>query len=376
MTSGGAVAHPDRMGGADDLYERSALRWHRFSDWLAANFGDLVLASLAAAAIALVLIALRGVGRRLIRPRGDGETPTPLPPGQPVIVSWRIVFGRALAKTSLVFIVMVAVKLVSSQANAPWTLQRAIDILFIVTAALQAAIWGRELTIGFIEQRVGERDKESTLGSAMGIVRMLVTVTLFTIAIILILDNLGVNVTGLVAGLGIGGIAIGLAAQGIFRDLFAALSIVFDRPFRRGDVIKFDQITGTVEEIGVKSTRIRSASGEQVVVSNARLLEKEVHNFARLSRRRHSLAFTIAYATPPELAARIPEIVRDIVARHKKASFVQCGLTALGAAGIEHELQFDLRSADNQEMFAVRAAVGTEILAAFAREGIAFAEPV
>jgi small-conductance mechanosensitive channel len=101
------------------------------------------------------------------------------------------------------------------------------------------------------------------LGSAIGIIRLLVTVALFAIAIILILDNLGVNVTGLVAGLGIGGIAIGLAAQGIFKDLFSALSIIFDRPFRRGDTITFDQTTGTVEQIGLKSTRIRSLGGKR-----------------------------------------------------------------------------------------------------------------
>src|SRR3546814_14407792 len=97
-----------------------------------------------------------------------------------------------------------------------------------------------------MQHRVGTEDESSTRGSAIGIIRLLVTIALFAIAIILILDNLGVNVTGLIAGLGIGGIAIGLAAQGIFSDLFAALSIIFDRPFRRSDAIPFDQPTGPV----------------------------------------------------------------------------------------------------------------------------------
>src|SRR6476646_4777790 len=109
-----------------------------------------------------------------------------------------------------------------------------------------------------IARRVGDNPGESTLGNATSIIRVLVSVALFALAIVVILDNLGVNVTALVAGLGIGGIAIGLAAQGIFSDLFAALSIVFDRPFRRGDIIRFGTTTGTVERIGLKTTRIRA----------------------------------------------------------------------------------------------------------------------
>src|SRR5690606_18373644 len=99
-----------------------------------------------------------------------------------------------------------------------------------------------------------------TLSNAMALIRVLVTVALFAIATVVVLDNLGVNVTGLVAGLGIGGIAIGLAAQGIFSDLFAALSIIFDKPFRRGEIITYDQTTATVERIGLKSTRLRAVS--------------------------------------------------------------------------------------------------------------------
>ena len=135
-----------------------------------------------------------------------------------------------------------------------------VHALFVIAFAIQAAIWARELVLGYIEHRVGADDGHTTLGSAVGIIRLLATVALFAIAIILILDNLGVNVTGLVAGLGIGGIAIGLAAQGIFSDLFAALSILFDKPFRRGDSIKFGDVSGNVEQIGLKTTRVCARS--------------------------------------------------------------------------------------------------------------------
>jgi len=121
-----------------------------------------------------------------------------------------------------------------------------------------------EIVLGLIQRRAAEGHNE-TLSNAMGIIRLLISVALFAIAAIVILDNMGVNVTGLIAGLGIGGIAIGLAAQGIFSDLFASLSIIFDRPFRVGETIKYDMSTATVERIGLKSTRLRSVNGELLV---------------------------------------------------------------------------------------------------------------
>ncbi|RJT23280.1 hypothetical protein D5I55_10705 [Chakrabartia godavariana] len=127
-------------------------------------------------------------------------------------------------------------------------------------------------------------DDDVNISSALGIIRLLVSFAVFAIATVLILDNLGVNVSGLVAGLGIGGIAIGLAAQGIFSDLFAALSIIFDKPFRVGDTITYSgkegMVTGTVEEIGLKSTRIRAITGELRIIGNTSLLAQEVTNYA------------------------------------------------------------------------------------------------
>src|SRR3546814_19568061 len=117
----------------------------------------------------------------------------------------------------------------------------------------------------------------------------------------------------LIAGLGIGGIAIGLAAQGIFSDLFAALSSIFDRPFRRGDAITFDQTTGTVEHIGLKTTRIRSLGGEEVVISNANLLNTKIQNWALLERRRTVMAFGVIYQTPTDLLPRHPDEDRQTV---------------------------------------------------------------
>jgi small-conductance mechanosensitive channel len=350
---------------AHNLWERSAERWNEVADWVTANSLDVALSAVAAALVALALVALRIFGHRLIRDRDE-------------TTSWRTVFGRALSKTGLFFITMAAIKLVSGQTDAPPVLQRPIDILFIVAAAFQAAVWGRELILGFIEYRVGEAEEEQgRLASAIGIVRLLVTVTLFAIAIILILSNLGVNVTGLVAGLGIGGIAIGLAAQGIFSDLFAALSIIFDRPFRKGDTVTFGSppTTGIVEHIGLKTTRIRSLGGEQVVVSNANLLNQQLQNWALLERRRVVMQFGIIYQTPPEQLAQVPHEVKAILDRQDLAAFQRCHAFQFGASSIDFELVFHVESPSFTDMMQVRQELVVGMARRFAELGIDFAYP-
>ncbi|MGZ8360902.1 MAG: mechanosensitive ion channel family protein, partial [Allosphingosinicella sp.] len=309
---------------AHTLFERSAERWYEITKWISANSLDLILAALIAGAIALFLLALRRFGYRLIRDRD-------------LSISWQTIFGRVLAKTTLFFIVMTAVKLVAGQAQAPFFLQRTIDVLFIVAVALQSAIWARELVLGFIQHRIGYEDDTGRLSSALAIIRLFVTVTMFAIAIIVILDNIGVNVTGLVAGLGIGGIAIGLAAQGIFSDLFAALSIIFDRPFRRGDMITFGSppTTGMVELIGLKSTRVRSLNGEEVVISNTKLLEQQLQNWSQLRERRAMMQFGLVYQTPPDLLARIPAELKAVVDAQQLARFDRAHAFAFAASSID-----------------------------------------
>jgi small-conductance mechanosensitive channel len=345
-----------------NLYEKSSALAAEASAWISGNIVDILIAAAIATVIALVLLGLRGFGHKLIASRSDG-------------INWRIVAGRVLSKTTLFFIIMCAVELVAEHAETPATLHRAINVLFVIAVALQAAIWARELILGLIQHKVGEEDAHSTLGSAIGIIRLLVTVALFAIAIILVLDNLGVNVTGLVAGLGIGGIAIGLAAQGIFSDLFAALSIILDRPFRRGDTIKFDVTTGTVEEIGLKTTRLRSLDGEQVVISNTNLLNKQIQNFSGQDERRFVLRFGLVYQTPPETLERVPEMVREIVQRQEHARLVRCGLVTFSPSSLDFELEMRMTTADYDVAFATRGRVCIEILAAFGEAGIHFAYP-
>jgi small-conductance mechanosensitive channel len=342
--------------------DRMMQRWTGFSEWVQANSEALVAGTLVALALVAGMLVLRDIGRRISGTHPDYR-------------SWKSVIGRVLAKTSLAFMIIAALAIVTNFAEPPKRVARIVEILFIIAFAIQGAVWARELILGVIGRRVGEESGESTLGNAVSLIRVLVSVALFAIAFIVILDNLGVNVTALVAGLGIGGIAIGLAAQGIFSDLFAALAILFDRPFRRGDTIRYDNSIGTVERIGLKTTRLRSISGEQMIMANTKLLEREIHNLAQGQSRRLTLTFGLVYQTPPDKLRRVPEIAKAAVDARQGCEFVRCTLTALAPSSLDHELLFEITSLDPDVIAAHRSAIIMSLVTAFAAEGISFAYP-
>ncbi len=336
--------------------------WNDSIAWLGSHWLQILIAAGAATAIVLILHFLRRWGMKLCE-RSTGPA------------GWGTILGRTVAKTGNFFIIMIAAKLVSGYASPPVMLGKTIDFLFTLAAVFQAALWARELILGAIEKRTeSENYHGEALLSALGLIRLLVTFALFAIALVVVLDNLGVNVTGLVAGLGVGGIAIGLAAQGIFADLFAALAIIFDRPFRRGDSIAYDQTKGTIEAIGLKSTRIRAFTGEERIIANKQLLDKEIQNTSARDHIRIALPIGVAYETPPEALERIPGMLREIV-KAAGASVARASYNAFGASSVDLMLEFDLPGNDWDKAHATRDRVMIEILRKFAAEGIAIAHP-
>jgi small-conductance mechanosensitive channel len=253
--------------------------------------------------------------------------------------------------------ILAAADVVSTYAELPHKIARLIDVLFVIAFALQGAVWTRELILGLIGHRVARDNGSSALGSAMAIIRVLVSVALFAIAGILILDNLGVNVTALVAGLGIGGIAIGLAAQGIFSDLFAALSILFDKPFKKGDTIRYDSSTGTVERIGLKTTRLRSITGEQLIMANTKLLEREIHNMAQAKSRRVTLYLAVAGETSAAMIDAVTAAAEAAIESQKGCKLVRCALAGAGGGGLAFDMVYDDSTRDNDKLAADRAAI-------------------
>ncbi|WP_278986917.1 mechanosensitive ion channel family protein [Sphingobium yanoikuyae] len=336
--------------------------WHSTIAWFQLHYIQILIAIGAATIIYLALATLRRIGTKHRGRRGD-----PLGLGN--------VLSRAAARTTQYFMIMVAARLVVVFADAPASLDKTVTFFFTIAMVVQAAIWAREIILGLIERKTLADDGQGeTLANAMGLIRILVTFALFAIAAIVVLDNLGVNVTGLVAGLGIGGIAIGLAAQGIFSDLFAALSIIFDKPFRQGETITYDTTTATVEKIGLKSTRLRAVTGEKKVISNANLLQKEITSYQTLDHRRIKFPIGVIYQTAPDLAAEIPSILKTII-EELGGNFVRSGFIGFGASSLDFEVEFDVYLPGWDEIYLVRHKIGLAVLREFNARGIEFAYP-
>ncbi len=325
-----------------DLYITS-LAWFQ-THWL-----QILIAAALGTGIVLGLFWLRSLGAKLARRSATGK-------------GWPAIFGRAIEKTGTFFIVMLTIKLLARYSGAPPQVDSTVNFLFTIATVFQGAIWAREIILGAIEHRThSEHYAGEALVTAMGLIRVLVTFAVFAIALIVVLDNLGVNVTGLVAGLGVGGIAIGLAAQGIFADLFAALAIIFDRPFRRGDAISYDDTDGSVEAIGLKSTRIRGINGEERIISNKNLLDKEIKNNTKRERRRTKFILGVAYETPVDLLEKFPDTMKQVI-EECGFTFIRCGFFQFGGSSLDFEIQYDSMSADFTQSFQGRHHVGLAIL--------------
>jgi small-conductance mechanosensitive channel len=313
-------------------------------DWFVANHDRLLIGAIVGAIVAAVLLLVRWLGERACA-------------RDPEHYTWRSIIGRVFAKTALLFIIVAAADAFATYANLPRRIERVIDIAFIVAFALQGAVWARELILGLLARKIEGAQDGGTLANATALIRVLVSFTLFALALVLILDNLGVNVTALVAGLGIGGIAIGLAAQGIFSDLFAALSIVFDKPFKRGDTIRYDNTTGTVERIGMKTTRLRSLTGEQRVMANTKLLEREIHNLSLAKARRTTLYLAVGGKISADAVDPVLEAAEQAVGAQKGCQLARCVLSGAGAGGLAFDLVYDDSSRDNDKLARNRSAI-------------------
>ncbi|MDB5701153.1 MAG: mechanosensitive ion channel family protein [Sphingomonadales bacterium] len=338
------------------LNERISQLWGDSFTWLTGHSAQILLAGLLGAVIVALLYGAKMLGERLCR-------------HDPAHSHWATVIGKALATTRVWFMVVAAAQIVATYAHAPQDLAKTIYFLFVIAATMQAAIFVRELILGSIEHRASGHE---TLGSALTIIRLLVTAAVFAIAIVLILSNLGVNVTGLVAGLGVGGIAIGLAAQGIFKDLFAALAILFDRPFRVGETIKFGDAMGKVEAIGLKTTRVRSIDGEQIIMSNDKLLDTQIRNMHGIPERRVVLSIPLHYANSAQQFASLPAMLQHVVEAVPDCRFDHAWLHDFADNSIRIELMLHVTKGDAEARDAARHAVMCGAVEALQQAGIAF----
>lgn len=223
----------------------------------------------------------------------------------------------------------------------------------------------------FISKQEGGQEKLKQLNGIM----LIVNAIIWAVGLLFLFDNLGYNVTTIIAGLGIGGIAIALAAQNILGDLFNYFVIFFDRPFEVGDFITVDDKKGTVEHIGIKTTRLLSVNGEQLAFSNSDLTKSRIHNYKRMNRRRVVFALSIVYTTKAEVLEKIPMIVEQIIKSVKLTTFDRAHLATLGTYSLNFEVVYFIESSEYVDYMNVQQEINLKIFKAFAAEGIQFAYP-
>lgn len=254
---------------------------------------------------------------------------------------------------------------------------RAADLLrvaLVVVVFLQLALVGTYALTTWADSY--ERSKaDPTLRTTFGAVRFLGQIAIWSLAMLLALDNLGVDITALVAGLGIGGIAIAFALQNILGDLFASISIILDKPFEVGDFIIVGDMMGTVERVGVKTTRLRSLSGEQIVMSNNDLLQSRVRNYKRMNERRVVFSVGVTYDTPADKVEAIPGILRAAVEAQEQTRFDRAHFQKYGDFALLFEVVYYVLKSDYNLMMDVQQAINLSVFRRFAEQGISFAFP-
>lgn len=286
------------------------------------------------------------------------------------------VAARMIRRFHSYFMLAVALVLTDWIMELPTAVSSFVRFFFVLAIVLQFAEWVQEFTVSWISRNLhrGSGDARA-LASAFNVIKWFITFGIWAVALLLILDNLGADVTTLLAGLGIGGIAIGIAAQGVFRDLFSSLSIVIDKPFQVGDMVRYGDSWGAIEDIGLKSTRVRARSGEQMIISNTNLLDLEIHNMARMVRRRMETGFGVIYQTDPDVADAIPDIVQALVKKVAGVEFERCSMSGFGASSLDYTLTFYSLHPDYNRSMSALSRVLLALYRGFREQGIEFAYP-
>jgi small-conductance mechanosensitive channel len=249
------------------------------------------------------------------------------------------------------------------------------DVFFLMAMA-QLWFWLQSFIGSYVERRTcllaAEDRSKSTSYRALSFVAYLVV---FSLLVLFTLDNFGVNITALIAGLGVGGVAVALAVQNILGDLFASITIILDKPFVVGDLIVVGDVTGRIETIGIKTTRVRSLSGEIVVFSNADLLQSRIRNYHSVYERRVFFTFGVLYETPRHKLAEIPNLVKQIVSEIPKTRLERVHFTRFGESSLDFEVVFYALQADLNFALECQERVNLRLLEEFEKQSIAFAYP-
>ena len=325
---------------------------------------DWIEAAIVAGSVWAALWALRGlIGSRYNRHAVDH-------PSVPVRV-----IADLVGHTRQFLFLAIALYAAEETLVLPAKLQHAVAKTALMLVLLQAGVWARRALRFYLQIKERERGADRSFAGSLDIISFIATLLIWSLLILVALDNLGVNITALLAGLGVGGVAVALALQNVLGDLFASLSIALDKPFVVGDTLTIDTYTGVVEHIGIKTTRLRSDAGEQIILSNADVLKSRVRNFGRATELRALTTLRVAYDTPPEKLREIPKLLERIGTEQPNARFERCHLKTMGEWSLQFELSYFRRDPDSHPLLDLQHAVNCRIIEEFRTQGVEFALP-
>ncbi|HET7322474.1 MAG TPA: mechanosensitive ion channel family protein [Longimicrobiaceae bacterium] len=283
---------------------------------------------------------------------------------------------QVLKATRWWFLLALAISAGSLALQLPDSWRTAIAAATALLTLAQVGLWGGKAISCHVqrysERKLTEDPASVTTVRALG---FLLTVTLWVLVFLVALDTLGVKVTPLLTGLGIGGVAVALAVQNVLGDLFASLSIVLDKPFVYGDFIAVDTFSGTVERVGLKTTRIKSLTGEELVFSNSDLLRSRIHNYRLMQERRAVFSFGILYETPRSVVAEVPELVRETIESLSDVRFDRAHFKSFGASSLDFEVVYYVLQPDYALYMDRQQAINLALMERFAERDIEFAYP-
>ena len=326
-----------------------------------------IMALLASIAAYMVMRGLLALARRRI---ADEQSSTP---GSAFSIIWH----KTIESTSSIAIIVTAllIGLAVLELPPPWSVR--VRHLWFIGIAFQLALYahralGAGIKLYFARQPGGAEQADSV---AHTLIAWLLQTAVWIVLALAVLSNLGINISTFIASLGIGGIAVALAVQNILGDLFASLSIAVDKPFEVGDAISVAGFSGVVEHVGLKTTRVRADSGEQIVIANSELLKDTVRNFKRMHNRRVQFSVKINPLTPHDTVAAFPAVLKQIVSRQENVRFDRAHLKTLDQSFIEFEVVYYVLTPAYGAYMDVQQCVLLAVIAALDEQGINISQP-
>jgi small-conductance mechanosensitive channel len=328
------------------------------------SIADWIRAGIVVIAVWAVLWILRRLVASRYRQYAAANHPTPIR-----------MLAYLIGNTRQILFLGIALMAADECLTFPPKLQHVVSNAALILILLQAGIWAGRALRFYLELKEQERGADRNFAGSLDIINFVARLLIWSLLCLVALDNLGVNITALLAGLGVGGVAVALALQNILGDLFASLSIALDKPFAVGDNLTIDTFVGVVEHIGIKTTRLRSETGEQIILSNADLIKSRVRNFGRAAEQRALATIRVRYDTPTDKIQEVPKLLERIVREQPNARFERCHLKTLGEYDLQFELSYFVLQPKLHPLLDLQQAVNFRIIDEFRRQEIAFAYP-